>query len=151
MDFRRLGSACNCLPASMASCRLACPERRQGLACMQFFCGTVAGLGRTGFTFIFTRSRFAHGAHGSTFIAHDAGPSLDLARHTLEATAATVAKTRGTDGSLTPRLELDRSLRHFNRVAYSFDIHARIAVGDVAWNGAGILSRDRASFLVASG
>ncbi len=46
---------------------------------------------------------------------------------------------------------LDWSHRHSSCVAYSFDIYAWIEIANVAWDRASFVSRDRISFLVASG
>src|SRR5277367_1779415 len=94
MDFRCFISGCDCVPASMAACCLACPGRREELARLEFFCGTVADLDWVRFTPISPRSRSAHGAHGSTSVAHDARASADLAWRTLEAAAATPGAKR---------------------------------------------------------
>src|SRR5271154_1933827 len=129
MDLRRFVSRCHCVPASMAAFCLACPVRRQGLARRELFCGTVPGLGCARFTLISPRSRSAHSAHGSTFVAHDASASLDLAWYTLETGGATPsAKTRGTDRSVESLSWLDWSDCHFSFVAHTWGAYARIAI-----------------------
>jgi hypothetical protein len=69
------------------------PDGVKGWRAWSFFVGLLLVWVGLGSPLVSPRSRSAHGAHGSTSVAHDAGASLILLGAPLEATAATPGAT----------------------------------------------------------